>query len=133
VALLSALDSSHLALIGSCAVMSAPKYDEQQAMTKRIRPEATPIPHGISSTRRSIVDAHMHLYDSRAVRYSVFEHRDPTFEALVGDYSRLPRTYGLDDYLGPRGCATFQVSSGTNSSPRTRSESSPGRSSLPRL
>jgi hypothetical protein len=79
--------------------MSAPKYDEQQAMTKRIRPEATPIPHGISSTRRSIVDAHMHLYDSRAVRYSVFEHRDPTFEALVGDYSRLPRTYGLDDYL----------------------------------
>jgi predicted TIM-barrel fold metal-dependent hydrolase len=100
VALLSALDSSHLALIGSCAVMSAPKYDEQQAMTKRIRPEATPIPHGISSTPRSIVDAHMHLYDSRAVRYGVFEHRDPTFEALVGDYSGLPRTYGLDDYLG---------------------------------
>jgi len=86
-----------LALIGSCAVMSAPKYDEQQAMTKRIRPEATPIPHGISSTPRSIVDAHMHLYDSRAVRYGVFERRDPTFEALVGDYSGLPRTYGLDD------------------------------------
>ena len=97
---LSALDSSHLALIGSCAVMSAPKYDKQQAMTKQIQPEATPIPHGISSTPRSIVDAHMHLYDSRAVRYGVFEHRDPTFEALVGDYSGLPRTYGLDDYLG---------------------------------
>ena len=39
----------------------------------------------------------MHLYDSRAVRYGVFEHRDPTFEALVGDYSGLPRTYGGED------------------------------------
>jgi predicted TIM-barrel fold metal-dependent hydrolase len=57
------------------------------------------MPHGISSSRRPIVDAHMHLYDSRAVRYGIFEHRDPTFEALVGDYGALPRTYGLDDYL----------------------------------
>ncbi|MDW6024197.1 amidohydrolase family protein [Mesorhizobium sp. BAC0120] len=57
------------------------------------------MPHGISPTGRPIVDAHMHLYDSHAVRYAVFEHRDPTFEALVGDYGALPRSYSLDDYL----------------------------------
>jgi predicted TIM-barrel fold metal-dependent hydrolase len=57
------------------------------------------MPHGISSIRRPIIDAHMHLYDSRVVRYGVFEHRDPTFEALVGDYGALSRTYGFDDYL----------------------------------
>ncbi|MDQ6434047.1 amidohydrolase family protein [Mesorhizobium sp. LHD-90] len=55
--------------------------------------------HGISSSRRPIVDAHAHLYDSRAIRYGIFEDRNPTFEALVGDYDALPRVYGIDDYL----------------------------------
>jgi predicted TIM-barrel fold metal-dependent hydrolase len=47
----------------------------------------------------SFVDAHAHLYDSRAVRYGIFDRKDPAFEALVGDYSALPRTYLLDAYL----------------------------------
>ena len=57
------------------------------------------MPHETSPTRRKIVDSHLHLYDSRAIRYGIFEHRDPIFEALVGDYGPLPRAYGLDDYL----------------------------------
>jgi predicted TIM-barrel fold metal-dependent hydrolase len=47
----------------------------------------------------AFVDAHAHLYDSRAVRYGIFDRRNPAFEALVGDYSALPRTYLLDNYL----------------------------------
>ena len=57
------------------------------------------MPHETSPTQRPIVDAHVHLYDGHAVRYGVFERRDATFEALVGDYAALPRAYGLDDYL----------------------------------
>lgn len=45
-----------------------------------------------------MIDAHVHLYDGDAVRYAIFQRRDPTFEALVGDYSALPRRYTLDDY-----------------------------------
>lgn len=52
-----------------------------------------------SPGRRALVDAHVHLYDHRAIRYGIFEHRDPVFEALVGDYSALPRSHLLDDYL----------------------------------
>jgi predicted TIM-barrel fold metal-dependent hydrolase len=47
----------------------------------------------------AIVDAHVHLYDNRANRYGIFEREDPGFEAFVGDYSALPRTYPIDDYL----------------------------------
>jgi predicted TIM-barrel fold metal-dependent hydrolase len=47
----------------------------------------------------AFVDAHAHLYDSRALRYGIFDRKDAGFEALVGDYSALPRTYLLDDYL----------------------------------
>ncbi len=47
----------------------------------------------------AFVDAHAHLYDSRALRYGIFERKDSGFEALVGDYSALPRTYLLKDYL----------------------------------
>lgn len=50
-------------------------------------------------SRTALVDAHVHLYDSRIIRYGIFERRDPVFEALVGDYSALPRSYLLDDYL----------------------------------
>ncbi|WP_196073459.1 amidohydrolase family protein [Nakamurella alba] len=44
------------------------------------------------------IDAHVHLYDSSAIGYGVFAHRDPTFEALLGDYSALPRSYSVADY-----------------------------------
>ena len=52
-----------------------------------------------SPSRAALVDAHVHLYDSRVIRYGIFERRDQVFEALVGDYSKLPRSYLLDDYL----------------------------------
>lgn len=52
-----------------------------------------------SPTRTAIVDAHAHLYDSAANSYAVFERRDPGFEAFVGDYSAMPRTYLVEDYL----------------------------------
>src|SRR5262245_31744715 len=53
-----------------------------------------------SFTRRTaIIDAHAHLYDGGANRYGIFATKDPAFEAFVGDYSALPRTYLLDDYL----------------------------------
>ena len=47
----------------------------------------------------AFVDAHAHLYDSRVVPYGIFSRRDGVFEALVGDYAELPRTFLLDDYL----------------------------------
>jgi predicted TIM-barrel fold metal-dependent hydrolase len=53
----------------------------------------------VSATVPPIVDAHFHLYDPRANRYGVFERMDAIFEALVGDYAALPRTFLLDDYL----------------------------------
>lgn len=45
-----------------------------------------------------MIDAHVHLYDSTSVGYGIFERRDPTFEALVGDYAALPPRYTVDDY-----------------------------------
>ena len=53
--------------------------------------------------RRGIVDAHVHLFDHTANRHAFLERRDETFEALVGDYAALPRTYLLDDYLRDSG------------------------------
>ncbi len=47
----------------------------------------------------SIVDAHVHLYDSEANVHGHLEHEDEVYEALVGDYSALPRTYLPDAYL----------------------------------
>ena len=47
----------------------------------------------------AFVDAHAHLYDSRVVPYGIFSRRDAVFEALVGDYAALPRTFLLGDYL----------------------------------
>ena len=46
-----------------------------------------------------MIDAHVHLYDSREMRYEHLERVDAMFEALIGDYSTLPRSYLLDDYL----------------------------------
>ena len=53
--------------------------------------------------RRAIVDAHVHLFDHTANRHGFLERRDETFEALVGDYAALPRTYLVDDYLRDSG------------------------------
>ena len=58
---------------------------------------------GASDGRRAIVDAHVHLFDHTANRHEFLERRDATFEALVGEYSTLPRTYLLDDYLRDSG------------------------------
>ena len=52
-----------------------------------------------SGHRRSIVDAHVHFYDSRVNTHSFLEQTDPVYEALVGDYSALPKTYLLESYL----------------------------------
>ena len=52
-----------------------------------------------ASAKRRVVDAHVHLYDSGENRYEHLERVDAMFEALIGDYSALPRRYMLDDYL----------------------------------
>jgi predicted TIM-barrel fold metal-dependent hydrolase len=52
-----------------------------------------------ASGRRRVVDAHMHLYDGLANRYEHLERVDAMFEALIGDYSTLPRRYLFDDYV----------------------------------
>jgi predicted TIM-barrel fold metal-dependent hydrolase len=51
------------------------------------------------ANNRAFVDAHVHLYDNRFLRYPIFERPDPTFEALVGDYSTLPSACSVNDYL----------------------------------
>ena len=55
---------------------------------------------GTHSGALQIVDAHVHLFDSSANMHRFLDEPDPTFEALVGDYSALPRRYLLDTYLG---------------------------------
>jgi predicted TIM-barrel fold metal-dependent hydrolase len=50
-------------------------------------------------TKPAVVDAHAHLYDWRQNRYPFLETPDHLFEALIGEYSSLPRVFGLDDYL----------------------------------
>jgi predicted TIM-barrel fold metal-dependent hydrolase len=52
-----------------------------------------------SADRRKVIDAHVHLYDHRENRYEFLEHPDEMLEALIGDYSSLPRRYLLDNYL----------------------------------
>jgi predicted TIM-barrel fold metal-dependent hydrolase len=49
--------------------------------------------------KRRIIDSHLHLYDSKENFYSFLEQVDPMFQALIGDYSTLPRKYLLNDYL----------------------------------
>ena len=51
------------------------------------------------ANKRKIVDVHLHLYDHGANRHEFLESEDKMFRALVGDYSSLPRTYLLNDYL----------------------------------
>ena len=47
----------------------------------------------------SIVDCHVHFIDADQFRYPIFPERSTGFEALVGDYSALPRRYLPADYL----------------------------------
>jgi predicted TIM-barrel fold metal-dependent hydrolase len=53
-----------------------------------------------ASTKRHVVDTHVHLYDGGQNRYEHLERVDAMFEALIGDYSTLPRRYLFEDYLG---------------------------------
>ena len=53
-----------------------------------------------SSEKRRIIDAHLHLYDHQENVYPFLDQVDGMFEALIGDYSSLPRSYLLKDYLG---------------------------------
>ena len=53
----------------------------------------------LMNRKRKIVDVHLHLYDHRANRHEFLESDDRMFRALIGDYSSLPRTYLLNDYL----------------------------------
>jgi predicted TIM-barrel fold metal-dependent hydrolase len=45
-----------------------------------------------------VVDAHMHLYDSQENRYEHMAHSDAMMEALLGDYSALPKRYPFEGY-----------------------------------
>lgn len=45
-----------------------------------------------------IIDCHQHFIDARRLNYPVFAQRSVGFEAVVGDYSALPRVYLPDDY-----------------------------------
>src|SRR6195256_305264 len=56
-------------------------------------------PSGTPAGRCAIVDAHVHFYDSSANVHSFLAQTDPVYEALVGDYSALPKTYLLESYL----------------------------------
>jgi predicted TIM-barrel fold metal-dependent hydrolase len=49
--------------------------------------------------KRRIVDAHMHLYDSLENRYEHLEQPDGILEALIRDYSALPKRYRFEDYV----------------------------------
>src|SRR6516225_9602042 len=52
----------------------------------------------MGSERLAILDCHQHFFDARHFRYPLFETRSAGFEALVGDYSALPRVYLPADY-----------------------------------
>jgi predicted TIM-barrel fold metal-dependent hydrolase len=46
-----------------------------------------------------IVDCHVHFIDAGSLVYPHFQKIDPGFVEIVGDYSNLPRTYVVEDYL----------------------------------
>jgi predicted TIM-barrel fold metal-dependent hydrolase len=51
------------------------------------------------SSRRRVVDAHLHFFDHLQNRHEFLESEDRMFRALIGDYSSLPRMYSLADYV----------------------------------
>jgi predicted TIM-barrel fold metal-dependent hydrolase len=52
----------------------------------------------MDGTKLAILDCHQHFFDARRLRYPVFETRSAGLEALVGDYSTLPRVYLPENY-----------------------------------
>jgi predicted TIM-barrel fold metal-dependent hydrolase len=52
-----------------------------------------------STQKLKVVDAHAHIYDSGENRHEFLENEDKMFRALIGDYSTLPRSYSVADYL----------------------------------
>jgi hypothetical protein len=58
--------------------------------------------HGYEASREAAIDCHVHFIDAGRFRYSVFP-RSAGFEALVGDYSALPRRYLPEDYRADAG------------------------------
>src|SRR5215469_15460305 len=52
----------------------------------------------MNNEKPAILDCHQHFFDARRFHYPVFETRSAGFEALVGDYSSLPRVYLPEDY-----------------------------------
>jgi predicted TIM-barrel fold metal-dependent hydrolase len=53
----------------------------------------------MSTEPLSIVTCHAHFLDAEVHTKPVFSKRSPGFEALVGDYSALPRRYLAPQYL----------------------------------
>ncbi|HEX4169999.1 MAG TPA: amidohydrolase family protein [Bryobacteraceae bacterium] len=53
----------------------------------------------MNASKRKVIDAHVHFYDHKENRHDFLEHNDEMLEALLGDYSALPRQYSLQDYL----------------------------------
>jgi predicted TIM-barrel fold metal-dependent hydrolase len=51
----------------------------------------------------AIVDCHVHFVNVAEHSYPIFQERSASFEALVGDYSALPRHYLPEDYLKEAG------------------------------
>jgi predicted TIM-barrel fold metal-dependent hydrolase len=47
-----------------------------------------------------ILDCHQHFFDARRLRYSVFAQRNAGFEALVADYSALPKVFAVKLSIG---------------------------------
>ena len=46
-----------------------------------------------------IVDSHIHFYDNKANKHHFLDEFDPNYAAFVGDYSKMPRKYLLENYL----------------------------------
>lgn len=57
----------------------------------------------MDNNRLPILDCHQHFFDARRWRYPVFTQRTAGFEALVGDYTALPRVYLPEDYTRDTG------------------------------
>jgi hypothetical protein len=69
------------------------------------------------SHRLRIVDAHVHFYDSDVNRHGFLDQKDDVYEALVGDYSSLPKTICCRTRPGKRElrtCATTISNAGLN-------------------
>ncbi|WP_131783604.1 amidohydrolase family protein [Legionella gresilensis] len=46
-----------------------------------------------------IIDAHVHFYDTQVNQHDFLNSPDPTFTEIVGDYSKLPKSYLPQNYF----------------------------------